>query len=239
MPLKRISIEKLPENQGTMKLGPKFYNRLTRVLRMKPVDKLILFDSTGREAQAQIIDEDSNGITVQFNKPVFADREPACDITLAFAMPKGHKPDLIIQKGTELGVRKFLLFNAERSISRLSGKRIDSKLNRWNEIIKAATEQCGRVFFPKLTYFPNLITLLPVINEKMRLCFKPDANNKMSAIVERKPDSVALLIGPEGGLTTQESDQAKKQGFIPVTFGKRILRLETAAIAAVVPFSLD
>ena len=239
MPLKRLFIQKLPVESGTLVLGPDVYNRLARVLRMQTGDNLAIFDSRGYETNARIVNLQKNKTTVRIQKAAKISRESSWDITLAFAMPKGHKPDLILQKGTELGVRKFMIFNAERSVSRPSEKRIQTKISRWNEIIKSAVEQCGRTYFPELLFFPDAVALLSNINETVRLAFLPDATMNIYSFMNKKPDTVALLIGPEGGFTPSERESIKKFNFFTVSLGRRILRAETAAITAVAPFSFD
>jgi 16S rRNA (uracil1498-N3)-methyltransferase len=236
---RRQIVDILPKEPGTFTLGEKAHRHLIRVLRMKSGDTITLFDRNGFEAQAKIDEISKDSVICLLEQPQHIDREPKRKVTLAFALTKGVKPDLVLQKGTELGVSKFCIFIAERSVSRPAPGKIDDKLKRWQKIIDAACEQSGRTKTPTIHFFSTFSTLLLDRNEKARFCLSPDATESVVQKSADAPDSVALLIGPEGGLTSDEQALAISNNFTPINMGRCILRAETAAIAAVVPFILD
>ena len=156
------------------------------------------------------------------------------DITLLFALTKGDKIDLVLQKATELGVKKVALIASERTVVSYDNKDVDKKLLRFQKIMKEASEQSHRVVVPELLGIFNLKNLpKEVYSDLNYVAYEKDAS-QVEAMFEGliKGKSISILIGPEGGFSEQEINRLVDQGFIRTSLGKRILRAETAAIYA-------
>ena len=145
--------------------------------------------------------------------------------------------DLIVQKATELGVSKIVPVQMERCVSRIAPQDVSRKLERWRRIVREAGKQCGRSVIPKITE-PYTLFSLPALHPSPELNIVPweeVTGNGPLAFHDAHPNlsSLGILIGPEGGITHDEIDWLEKAGFLPIILGKRILRTETAGIAAV------
>lgn len=236
----RQKIDKLPAKAGQMTLGDAHHRHIIKVLRMKPGDIFTLFDGKGLEAKGEIISYDNKSLSVRMDAPKKVDRESKVFITLAFALSKGQKPEFVLQKGTEIGVKRFIIFSSKRSVTLVTNDNLALKMKRWETVIESACGQSGRTKTPIITYSSSTSKMLKEIEEELRLCFDPEADSLFSKkILPPLPKSVALLIGPEGGLTKSELLEATKNGFEKIKFSERILRAETAAICAVIPFGID
>lgn len=156
-------------------------------------------------------------------------------ITLFQGLPKGDKIDFILQKNTEIGVTKFVPMITERTIVKLSSKKVKKRLKRWTKIVKEASKQCMRIDIPEVkqpisfnkavSYFKNYdLVLIPWEQEKKVSVRKTIKN------LDRNITNIAVLIGPEGGFSVDEVEMAKRFGAVSVTLGPRILRTETAGI---------
>lgn len=169
------------------------------------------------------------------NKGIYKEesRELDKEITLFFALAKGDKIDFVIQKATELGVSKIVLIKTERSIVKISQDDFKRKLVRYQMIAKEASEQSLRRNIPSISYLAN-INKIPneLLSDINYVCFEEDAFNKVSFLDSKDYQSISVLIGPEGGLSIDEVNSLVSQGFKRVSLGKRILRTETAAVAA-------
>jgi len=217
---------------------------IATVLRLKPGETILLADGQGREAAARITALDKDGVKVEIEPP----RSPApgdgtARITLYQGMPKGDKLDLILQKCTELGVDRIVPFVAARSVARLAGERLDKKVQRWEKIVLEAARQSGRSRIPSIGFAKGLRPALAEDGSALKLLLWEDEREQgLRQLLERagKSASVAVIIGPEGGLTEQEAAGAIAAGFMPVTLGRRILRTETAgpAVLAILQYVL-
>lgn len=165
---------------------------------------------------------------------ISSDVELKEDITLLFALTKGDKTDLVLQKATELGIKKVALINTERTVVKYDYKDIDKKLVRFNKIMKEASEQSHRLFVPNLLGIFDLKNLPDtLIGELNYVAYEKDAQQVESIFPSfQKGKSISILIGPEGGFSEQEIALLTNKGFIRTSLGKRILRAETAALYA-------
>lgn len=222
---------------GPLTLGQKLEldktaaHHLTRVLRMQDNDKLIIFNGEGGEFNAHI---GLQGKQVYAQLDQFNDRDPEShlNITLLQGISKGERMDICIQKAVELGVKKIVPVISQRTVVNIKGERSDRKLQHWQGIIINACEQSGRTRIPQLIEPLKLDDALALSSLGFKLTLSPDADTGLPELTTTTND-IALLIGPEGGLTTQEIRQAQSHGFQTVRMGPRILRTETAAIAAI------
>ncbi len=203
-----------------------------RVLRLREGGSVSLFDGKGGEFAATIVQIDKRGVIVQVGEHRAVECESPLRVTLAQAISAGDKMDLTLQKATELGIARIQPLESERSVVRLSGERADKRVAHWQGVVVAACEQCGRNSIPQVApirRFADWLGDFP--DDGLRLMLSPDAETGLRNLP--KPERpVTLLIGPEGGFSAAESAAARHARFIPLRLGSRILRTETAALAA-------
>jgi 16S rRNA (uracil1498-N3)-methyltransferase len=207
-------------------------NHIARVLRLGVGDALTLFDGQGGEYAARIEALKKDAVVVEVGAHAAIERESPLAVTLAQGVSRGERMDWVMQKATELGVRRIVPVFTDRSMVRLDAHQAPKKSQHWRGVIIAACEQCGRNRVPELAapldYHEFLGIAAP--KDELRLLLSPTGALRIGAI---KPvERITLLIGPEGGLAPDEGAAAIARGFVGVQLGPRILRTETAAIAA-------
>ena len=206
-------------------------HHILHVMRMKVADEIEVVYN-GKVLLCRI--DKVNPLVVSVIHEIDNDVEIKEDITLLFALTKGDKTDLVLQKATELGVKKVALITSGRTVVSYDNKDIDKKIARFSKIMKEASEQSHRVVVPELLGIFNLKSLpKEVFSDINYVAYEKDASktNKMFEGLT-KGKSISILVGPEGGFSEQEINNLTKQGFIRTSLGKRILRAETAAIYA-------
>lgn len=223
------------EKYDLCKLGEENLRYVKSVLRMKKGDHLILFDGTGWEYETVIKQFIADGISVEILKK---DKIPdeVVNITIYQALPKANKMDFIIQKTTELGADRIVPFQSARSIPRLSVDKARFKISRWRNIATEAARQCGRADIPEVT---GILSYEEVITcserEKLKIIFWEEESVRGIKQVLRDEKyngvkDIAVIIGPEGGFSKEEVESAVRKGFISVSLGRNILKVETAAL---------
>ena len=202
-----------------------------RVLRLPPGAPMVLFDGRGGEYLAHIQRIERERVVAELASWQDVERESPLAVTLVQALQAGEKMDFTIQKAVELGVRDIVPVESRRSVLRLSGDRAAKRVAHWQGVAASACEQCGRNQVPLVAPLEKLENWLARPAEaSLRLMLAPDADE---ALVDLPPaPAVQLLIGAEGGLDPQEVLAAKQAGFRPVRMGPRVLRTETAGLAA-------
>lgn len=205
---------------------------IARVLRLAVGAPVLLFDGHGGEYQAVIVQLARGAVRAAVERHQAIEREARLQITLLQALARSEKMDWIIQKTTELGVHRIVPLALERSVVKLDERQADKRLAHWRAVAVSACEQCGRNRLPAITAPASLTAALDRATG-LRLLLDPDATEPLQAHGDALGGSVSLLIGPEGGLTSAETAAAVTAGFQAVSFGARILRTETAAVAAV------
>ncbi|HWW19687.1 MAG TPA: 16S rRNA (uracil(1498)-N(3))-methyltransferase [Steroidobacteraceae bacterium] len=213
----------LPEGAST---------HLGRVLRARVNDAVTLFNGQGGEYEAQILTIDRHSVRVRIGAHVAVERESPLRLTLLQSIARGEKMDLIVQKATELGVSAIVALQAERSVVRLGDEAHRKRAEHWRAIAVSACEQCGRNRIPTIEVVADLpAALARAPSGDTRVLLEPGAQQ---ALAEQAPRSSAmtLLIGPEGGFAPDELALAREQQFIPCRLGPRVLRAETAPLAA-------
>jgi len=208
-------------------------SHVTRVLRLRVGEALTLFNGAGGEYAAGIEQVHDGGVAVTIGEQRAIERESPLTLTLAQGVSRGERMDLVVQKATELGVSGIVPLFTERSVVRLGAQQAERKLNHWRAITIAACEQSGRNRLPNVAPPLSLADWLRsgADRDGGRLLLSPAATARIDAL-PRPATSVTVLIGPEGGLTNAEQEAAVAAGFLPVRLGPRVLRTETAAIAA-------
>jgi 16S rRNA (uracil1498-N3)-methyltransferase len=208
-------------------------NHITRVLRLRAGDAITLFNGNGAEFAASIGEFRKDSVLVEVQEERAADRESPLSITLAQGISRGERMDWIIQKATELGAARIVPLAAERSVVRLDSKQAEKKVQHWRGIAIAACEQCGRNRVPAVTLPTDLFEFVGSASssDALRLLLSPASAVSMDE-VSADAARITVLIGPEGGLTETEQEVAMRSGFRAVRMGPRVLRTETAAVAA-------
>lgn len=202
-----------------------------RVLRMQVGEALILFNGDGGEYRATIVAADKKSVQVTTGTANMDARESPLAIHLGIAISKGERMDWVLQKATELGVARITPLQTERVEVRLRGEREEKKSAHWRAIAVAACEQCGRNRIPTISEIQPLADWLANIEAERKFVLHHRSVATLDSDAEQ-PQSVALLIGPEGGLSEAEITCAEQNGFASLRLGPRILRTETAPLAA-------
>ena len=211
----------------------------TRVLRLRANDKVNLFNGNGGEFSAHITNITKTVTKIFVDQHHDVDCEPSLNIELAQAICSNEKMDWIIQKAVELGATRIQPIDTSRSVVRLSTERAAKRLQHWEKTIISACEQCGRNHLPQIS---PLIPLPQWLSEKknsavpqqLGLMLSPTANKTLGNLSKPSADTnITVIIGPEGGFTSEEEEIVSHVGFIPIRLGNRILRTESAALAAI------
>ncbi|OPY14938.1 MAG: Ribosomal RNA small subunit methyltransferase E [Syntrophus sp. PtaB.Bin075] len=204
------------------------------VQRMKPGSRLSLFDGRGQEYTAVIVDISAERALAEIIDRKSAPERPG-RITLIQALPKGQKMDFIVQKATELGVDEILPFSSERSIPRLPPEKARLKTERWRKIAGEAARQCRRSDVPNIPEIQSFAGILEAADaDSLKMIFWEEESRQGLKDLLKKFSGTrifSILVGPEGGLTSEEVEAATAAGFVSVSLGKQILKLETAAVA--------
>jgi 16S rRNA (uracil1498-N3)-methyltransferase len=204
-----------------------------QVLRLAPGDHITLFNGEGGEYTATLTAIDKKRASAEIKAFSPREAELPYTITLAQALPEASKMDWIIEKAVELGVTAIQPLSAQRCVVRLSAERAAKKLAHWQGIITAAAEQSGRNRLPHLAEPVEFNGWIGHRNLHRRILLTPRAEQSLSDWARHQPpQSVALLIGPEGGFTEQEESAAHAQDVLMLSMGPRVLRTETAGLAA-------
>jgi len=219
----------------TVRIGGDLFRHMVKVLRLKIDTPVMLADGRGGECAGIIREIGRDHLTVAVvERRAAAPSGGGPRITLIQGLPKGEKMELILQKGTELGVHEVVPFPADRSVSRIPAPRQDERLRRWGRITAEAARQAGRPDIPVVRLASGMGDAVREAHHDLKLLLWEEerVTTLKGAMADRtRPASIAVIVGPEGGLTAAEAETARGAGFIPVTLGRRILRTETAGIA--------
>jgi len=214
-------------------LGEQAAHHVTHVLRLRPGALVKIFDGHGCEHEAMLLEIGRTRVTVEVGKAVVCIPEPPFAITLAQGIPRGDRMDFILQKAVELGVTDVQPLWTARSQTRVSGERLEKRMRHWQGVVISACEQCGRATLPMLgTPAEYRSWLTGAHRHDCRLLLVHDAQRSLGDM-QPPGNSILLLIGPEGGISAEETRLAATAGFSSVRLGPRILRTETAALASI------
>ncbi|MRX11068.1 16S rRNA (uracil(1498)-N(3))-methyltransferase [Pseudoduganella sp. FT25W] len=204
------------------------------VLRLAPGALITVFNGDGGEYAAAVVELGRRSVTVEIKAHAAREAELPFAVTLAQALPEGSKMDWIIEKAIELGVSGFQPLAAQRCVVKLSAERAEKKLEHWRGIIVSASEQSGRNRLAQLAPPQDYKQWITQQDLHRRIILTPRAEHSLADWARHQaPQAVTLVVGPEGGLSEQEEDLALRHGALPLSMGPRILRTETAALAAV------
>jgi 16S rRNA (uracil1498-N3)-methyltransferase len=217
--------------------------RHAQVLRLQPGDALTLFDGHGGQWAATVQAMGRRSVQVRLDAHEAIERELPFDVTLAVVMPAGDRMDFLVEKATELGAAAILPLMSERSVLRLSDERAAKRMAHWQALAVAACEQCGRNRVPRVDAVVPLaqaFATAPAFQagpERWLLAWR-DAVPWTQALVAPRAEAITLLSGPEGGFTDGEENAATAAGFKAVSLGSRVLRADTAPLAALAALGL-
>jgi len=219
---------------ATVKLSDNAAIHATKVMRLNVGDKLYLFDGHGSDFECELISIQKSATLakVLLEKPIA--NESPINITLLLGISSGDRMDIGIQKAVELGVNKIVPIKTERSVVKLDDEKAKKRVEHWQNVVIAACEQSGRAVVPKIGLPMPLSSWLaehPQANAS-RILLNPIGAKKLSEL-QKPAGEIQLLIGAEGGLSDKEITLALSQGFQSIILGARILRTETAPLAAI------
>lgn len=198
---------------------------IERVLRLKPGHPVIAFNGDGSQYGAELL---GNG-QMRLQTRETPGRESPLPVRLIQGISKGDRMDVTLQKATELGASRISPVTTSRSVVKLDEERAERRHGRWSGILQSACEQCGRNLIPQLDELKKLDTVLAEPAESVtRIVLAPEGACRLAEL--ERPASLAVLIGPEGGLSDEEIENALKRGYTAVRLGPRILRTETAGL---------
>jgi len=226
--------------------------RHVQVLRMQPGQTITLFNGGGGEFQAVIEHMGRQDVRVVVGAHQAIEREAPHQVHLAVVMPANDRMDWLVEKATELGVQRITPLMSQHSVLRLQGERAEKKLAHWQAVAISACEQCGRNTLPDVEPLQNLSTWLqsdwvanllntqdgPSATQAAVLSLNPSTQSLREWSTEHQSTSWLLLNGPEGGLNDDEDALSRAKGFAAVNLGDRVLRAETAALAALAYLNL-
>ncbi len=214
--------------------------RHVQVLRLQPGEGVTLFNGEGGEFHATVMRMGRSEVQVEVGAHASVEREAARAVHLVLGTPANERMDWLVEKATELGVVSITPLVTERSVLRLSGERAQKKQAHWQAIAVAASEQCGRNRVPAIASLQSLTDWLKALSGKpasepaeARFLLSLSAAGRPLSQAMGSQGAILFLSGPEGGLSPAEEALALTCGFLPVTLGPRVLRAETAPLAAV------
>lgn len=208
---------------------------ISKVLRMQPGDKIQIVSDDGVTAIAEIVSLQADNVVVKCLEKLAESHEPSVKITLAQGLAKGEKMDFIIQKAVEMGVSSIVPVAMEHSVVRLEGAKADKKVERWQKIAEAAAKQSKRDIIPQVQPVQTMQQML-TNNDLQHKIIAYECEDRLGLKTALQScdnlQELLLIIGPEGGISEFELELARKNGAVPVSLGKRILRAETAGVVA-------
>ncbi len=245
MSRKCFYVGRLKDDVGTLTIRGDAAHHMTRVLRLAVDDPVELRDGLGRSWRARIRSISKGAVDVQVIEEVPLNTESVIHLTLAMALARSDRMDLVVRQGTEIGVHRFDFFPAARSQYRLGAQEVGRRRDRCLKIAQEAMCQCRRAFLPEICIHPNLDGFLETVGhpaamagkEKLKVLTLEGRMERSLMDLHREHPvcrEVVAATGPEGGWTEEEVMRFEREGFLSVHLGPRILRFETATLAVMV-----
>jgi 16S rRNA (uracil1498-N3)-methyltransferase len=206
---------------------------LLRVLRLQVGDACVLFNGDGHDYEARITHLGKRDARARIVSARRIDNESPLRITLLQGIARGEKMDLILQKATELGVARFVPVASDRSEVKLDAQRTETRLAHWRGVVIAACAQCGRATLPDIAT-PRSLAQAAALRSGRGFILDPFADNRLSSLRDAELRDCTIAIGPEGGWSPRDREQLFAAGYEGLRLGPRVLRTETAGIAAIV-----
>jgi 16S rRNA (uracil1498-N3)-methyltransferase len=237
--VRRFFVEEVQVTDGQCTVIGSEARHITKVLRMKAGDRLILMDGKGDRFLGMIHSADPRKVRVEIQQTLPRPVPSPVEITLCQALLKSAAMDEVIQKSSELGAHVLMPFASKRSVVRLSSERLEKKLTRWRQIARSSAKQCDRIkplrIDPLLPFEDMVGKWKGQPNALKVVLWEEEAKTDLKDLIRSQDPSkrVVAMVGPEGGFRHEEIRVAGEAGFLPVTLGRRILRAETAALTLV------
>lgn len=231
MRIPRIFLDQPLQPGQAVALDDAAANHVARVLRLGVGSPVILFNGNGQEYSAEITEVDRKRVQVSVQSAESVDRESPLHIHLGIVISRGERMDFVLQKATELGVNEITPLISERCEVKLKGDRADKKLQHWQKVCISACEQCQRNVVPQVNNIQALTGWVGDTLADLKLVLHHRSAQPMQSY--SAPQKLALLIGPEGGLTDSEIGLAEQKDFHSTLIGPRVLRTETAPLTAI------
>jgi 16S rRNA (uracil1498-N3)-methyltransferase len=240
----RLLVEAGSLREGAREVAGDDHHYLFRVRRLAAGDRLVLFDGEGVEADAAVASAGPRTGSLEVAAPRAVADAAGPRVTVLLSIIKGERMDWCVAKLVELGVGRIVPVAAERSVVKLDGDRAERRAERYRAQVRAAAQQSRCLVLPRVDPICRLDAALERVADadlKLLLWEDPRAIPLRSAIPARAPEATCVLVGPEGGFTSVEVEQAEAAGFVAVGLGRRILRAETAAVAsaAILAYALN
>lgn len=233
---RRFFVEKTQITHQTTIITGSDAKHIKNVLRLKPGDAIHLFDGTGTEYSGRISRLSSGHIEILITETFTATRESFLHLTVAQALLKDKKMDGLVRQLTELGITEWLPFQAARSVPVPNAGRLQNRIQRWKKIVRESLKQCRRGVLPTIRQPLSFEALLQEAAPfDLKIIFWEKADCKLAKglhITDSSIHSAFIVLGPEGGFSDEEIGKAESAGFITASLGPRILRAETATLAA-------
>jgi 16S rRNA (uracil1498-N3)-methyltransferase len=219
--------------RGMLRVEGDEVRHIRKALRLKAGDEVVVFDGAAREYEGTIVKEGSSSVVIMVQNVVSSKSDSPLGIALSQSLLKGEKMDYLIQKATELGVNRIIPFFSSRTIPLLEESRRLKRHDRWKRIAVEASKQCGRGVVPKIDPLQDFFEMVQTATQdSLRLILWEKEGVRLKEILKglKEKKKIFFVIGPEGGFTQEEVEHARKEGFIPVNLGRRILRSETSSL---------
>ena len=209
-------------------------NHLARVLRLREGDECVLFNGDGQDHIARLVSVGKREVQVEVLSSLAVERESPLRLTLIQGIARGEKMDLILQKATELGIARIQPVNAERTEVKLDAERLDKRVAHWRSVVVSACEQSGRARIPELSPPTALMQAARACDDSdLRLLLDPVGELSLASVAPPAGTGIVIAIGPEGGWSPRDREVLLASGFLGLRLGPRILRTETAGLAAI------
>lgn len=207
---------------------------LLRVLRLRKGDACVLFNGDGHDYEARVVSTGKRDGEVEVLAARAVDNESPLRITLVQGIARGEKMDLVLQKATELGAAAFVPVVSQRSEVKLDAARAEKRLRHWRTVVASACEQSGRARVPQVVPPASLeVAMESLANDGPRLLLDPSADAAVSTLDPWTDAALTVAVGPEGGWSPRDRDTLRSAGFRSIRMGPRVLRTETAGLAAI------
>lgn len=246
--MRKFFVKENQINNNQINITGEDVNHIKNVLRLDVNEKIKICDSDNEVNYiCEIIDITKQNVLCRILEKTTNEAEGNVELHIFQGLPKADKMELIIQKGTELGVSKFVPVAFKRSIVKLTEKDEIKKIERWQKIAEVAAKQSGRDLIPKIENVQNLNSISKLINEydAFFVAYEMEESNyikqELKNLKLKESYKIAVVIGPEGGIEESEVDFMKSSGAKIITLGKRILRTETVAlqVASIIMYELE
>lgn len=215
----------LPESAGA---------HLVRVLRLREGEACVLFNGDGHDYDATLLSAGKRGVEAEVHDARIVDNESPLRLVLLQGIARGEKMDLILQKATELGVAAIMPVFADRTEVRLDGDRLEKRVAHWRSVVASACEQSGRARIPELLAPRGLSEAAAVIDaDALKLTLDPLGEHRFDTLSQVNAAGIVVGIGPEGGWSEKDRAILRGAGFTGLRLGPRVLRTETAGLAAI------